>query len=300
MSRDGWRGGGPKGGSIVDPNYLDLVSDQHLRTTVIVGRPDLGKPDWRANVPGHPMSPQDIADVVAWLAAQRQRLSRRTTQPIVHSLQTTNDRRGTLSNNRREHIMAMTATRSRAKTLHRPASRAAAFLLQARRGAQRDGRGADGGPGPRVCLFQLSPQRAVHSRGSRSARSTLLRRARPGWRRIAIRYTRPWDGATADIPCWVRRIEGEKFQIFAINCTHLGCPVRWFQESHLFMCPCHGGAFYEDGSHASGPPPRGLYEYEYKIEHGATAGARRATPDAVRAGLSQRRARVHRERSSIC
>ncbi len=81
-------------------------------------------------------------------------------------------------------------------------------------------------------------------------------------------YTRPWDGATADIPCWVRRIEGETFQVFAINCTHLGCPVRWFQESHLFMCPCHGGAFYEDGSHASGPPPRGLYEYRYKVEGG--------------------------------
>jgi Rieske Fe-S protein len=81
-------------------------------------------------------------------------------------------------------------------------------------------------------------------------------------------YTRPWDGATADIPCWVRRIEGEKFQVFAVNCTHLGCPVRWFQESRLFMCPCHGGAFYEDGSRASGPPPRGLYEYQYKVEQG--------------------------------
>jgi nitrite reductase/ring-hydroxylating ferredoxin subunit len=81
-------------------------------------------------------------------------------------------------------------------------------------------------------------------------------------------YTHEWDGQTADIPCWVRRMEGDKFQIFAINCTHLGCPVRWFQESHLFMCPCHGGAFYEDGSHASGPPPRGLYEYKYKIEGG--------------------------------
>ena len=81
-------------------------------------------------------------------------------------------------------------------------------------------------------------------------------------------YTRAWDGPTADIPCWVRRMGGEKFQIFAINCTHLGCPVRWFQESHLFLCPCHGGAFYEDGSHASGPPPRGLYEYQYKIENG--------------------------------
>jgi len=81
-------------------------------------------------------------------------------------------------------------------------------------------------------------------------------------------YTRPWDGTTADIPCWVRRTEGERFQVFAINCTHLGCPVRWFQESRLFMCPCHGGVFYEDGSHAAGPPPRGLYEYKYKVENG--------------------------------
>ncbi len=67
-------------------------------------------------------------------------------------------------------------------------------------------------------------------------------------------FTRPWDGTTANIPCWVRRITGEQFQVFAVNCTHLGCPVRWFQASRLFLCPCHGGVFYEDGSHASGPP----------------------------------------------
>ncbi|MCI0661051.1 MAG: Rieske 2Fe-2S domain-containing protein [Acidobacteria bacterium] len=81
-------------------------------------------------------------------------------------------------------------------------------------------------------------------------------------------FTRPWDGTTGDIPCWVRRIEGENFQVFAINCTHLGCPVRWFDDSRLFLCPCHGGAYYEDGSHAAGPPPRGLYEYENKVENG--------------------------------
>jgi menaquinol-cytochrome c reductase iron-sulfur subunit len=80
--------------------------------------------------------------------------------------------------------------------------------------------------------------------------------------------SKPWDGDTAEVPCWVRRIDSEKFQVFAINCTHLGCPVRWFQESRLFMCPCHGGAFYEDGSHASGPPPRGLFEYQHKIDSG--------------------------------
>jgi menaquinol-cytochrome c reductase iron-sulfur subunit len=81
-------------------------------------------------------------------------------------------------------------------------------------------------------------------------------------------FTRPWDGQTADIPCWVRRLSGNKFQVFAVNCTHLGCPVRWFQESGLFMCPCHGGAYYEDGSRAAGPPPRGLFEYTYKVENG--------------------------------
>src|SRR6185295_4555854 len=68
----GTNGDGGSAGSIVDLNFLSLVSDQGLRTTVIVGRADLGKPDWRANVPGHPMSAQEIADVVAWLAAQRQ------------------------------------------------------------------------------------------------------------------------------------------------------------------------------------------------------------------------------------
>ncbi len=82
-------------------------------------------------------------------------------------------------------------------------------------------------------------------------------------------FTRPWDGETAQIPCWVRHVEGEKFQVFAINCTHLGCPVRWFPGSRLFLCPCHGGAFYEDGSRASGPPPRGLFEYKYKVENGS-------------------------------
>jgi menaquinol-cytochrome c reductase iron-sulfur subunit len=78
----------------------------------------------------------------------------------------------------------------------------------------------------------------------------------------------PTDGKTVDTACWVRRIAGDQFQVFAINCAHLGCPVRWFQQSGLFMCPCHGGAYYRDGARASGPPERGLFEYPYKIENG--------------------------------
>jgi Rieske Fe-S protein len=69
------------------------------------------------------------------------------------------------------------------------------------------------------------------------------------------------DGDTAKAACWVRRISEDKLQVFAINCAHLGCPVRWFAQSKLFLCPCHGGAYYEDGRRASGPPERGLFEY---------------------------------------
>ncbi len=67
-------------------------------------------------------------------------------------------------------------------------------------------------------------------------------------------YVTPTDGKTADTACWVRRIEGDQFQVFAVNCAHLGCPVRWFPQSGLFMCPCHGGAYYRDGSRALPTP----------------------------------------------
>jgi cytochrome c oxidase cbb3-type subunit 3 len=63
--------GGPKAGSITDGSFLALLTDQELRTLVIVGRPDFGAPDWRNDVPGKPMTSQEISDVVAWLSAQR-------------------------------------------------------------------------------------------------------------------------------------------------------------------------------------------------------------------------------------
>jgi len=63
--------GGPKGSAIANDSFLALVSNQGLRTMVIVGRPELGAPDWRADVPGKPMSDQDVTDVVAWLASKR-------------------------------------------------------------------------------------------------------------------------------------------------------------------------------------------------------------------------------------
>ncbi len=74
--------GGSKASSIVNGSYLALVSDQNLRTIVIAGRPELGSPDWRNDVPGNAMSPQDISDVVAWLSSQRPQFPGR---PYAHA-----------------------------------------------------------------------------------------------------------------------------------------------------------------------------------------------------------------------
>jgi mono/diheme cytochrome c family protein len=63
--------GGPKGSAITNDSFLALISDQGLRTIVITGRPELGAPDWRGNLPGSPMSDQEITDVVAWMASHR-------------------------------------------------------------------------------------------------------------------------------------------------------------------------------------------------------------------------------------
>ena len=63
--------GGPKAGSVVDSHYLNLVSDQYLRTVTIAGRPELGCPDFANRVPASPMTPASVANITAWLASHR-------------------------------------------------------------------------------------------------------------------------------------------------------------------------------------------------------------------------------------
>jgi Rieske Fe-S protein len=101
-------------------------------------------------------------------------------------------------------------------------------------------------------------------------------------------YVMPTDGKTVDTACWVRRVAGDQFQVFAVNCAHLGCPVRWFPQSGLFMCPCHGGAYYRDGARASGPPERGLFEYPSKVQEGVVViqAGELPTPGGARAALA--------------
>jgi len=74
-----------------------------------------------------------------------------------------------------------------------------------------------------------------------------------------------WSGKIAESAAYIRREENNHFVAFSVNCSHLGCPVRWEEAPQLFMCPCHGGVYYKDGSRAAGPPPRGLYQYPLRI-----------------------------------
>ena len=78
----------------------------------------------------------------------------------------------------------------------------------------------------------------------------------------------PWAGVTARTAAWLRRVSATELTAFSINCTHLGCPVRWLPDAELFMCPCHGGVYNRDGSVAAGPPPQPLVQFTVRVQDG--------------------------------
>jgi menaquinol-cytochrome c reductase iron-sulfur subunit len=78
----------------------------------------------------------------------------------------------------------------------------------------------------------------------------------------------PWAGVTSKTSAWLRRVAEGEFIAFSVNCAHLGCPVRWLEDARLFMCPCHGGVYYEDGRVAAGPPPHPLTRYPVRVNDG--------------------------------
>ncbi len=88
----------------------------------------------------------------------------------------------------------------------------------------------------------------------------------------------PWAGQTATTAFWLRRESQDSFLAFAVNCTHLGCPVNWQADANLFLCPCHGGVYYADGTVAGGPPPRRLFEFQVRVQSGRVQVQTQALP----------------------
>lgn len=112
----------------------------------------------------------------------------------------------------------------------------------------------------------------------------LLRKVKPVWRNVGpvskfkagdtvlVKFmdasSLPWSGMTAETAAWVRHKKNHKFEAFCVNCTHLGCPVRWMPDAKLFLCPCHGGVFLASGAVAAGPPPKPLHKYKVRVLQG--------------------------------
>lgn len=110
------------------------------------------------------------------------------------------------------------------------------------------------------------------------------RRPQQSWRAVARRdelavgetvkvtfadpETLPWAGFAAHSAAWLRREAPDRFVAFSIYCTHTGCPVRWEGGAELFLCPCHGGVFYRDGSVAAGPPRTPLVRHPVRLRRG--------------------------------
>lgn len=77
-----------------------------------------------------------------------------------------------------------------------------------------------------------------------------------------------WSGQAGENSAWLQRRGDEDFVAYSIYCTHLGCPVFWFGDAQLFMCPCHGGVFYEDGEVAVEPPVEPLVRFPLRLRQG--------------------------------
>ena len=139
-------------------------------------------------------------------------------------------------------------------------------------GASRRGRGRGAGHSVRRLLLRAA--RSARSTGSIWGRSPIFRSNET--RLVDLRQPAPpavgrHDGAHRR----VRPLRGQEttkradqFLVLAVNCAHLGCPVSWFPQSGLFMCPCHGGVYYANGERASGPPPRGLFHCVWRVQDG--------------------------------
>lgn len=78
----------------------------------------------------------------------------------------------------------------------------------------------------------------------------------------------PWAGFSGRSAAWLRRDADAELTAFSLYCSHTGCPVQWEDGAELFLCPCHGGAFYRDGSVAAGPPPAPLERHPVRVRDG--------------------------------
>ena len=75
-----------------------------------------------------------------------------------------------------------------------------------------------------------------------------------------------WIKNSQTLTIYIYTENGRDYIAMSNICTHLGCRVRWIDDTQEFFCPCHNGVFDKQGVVVSGPPPRPLDRYEVKVE----------------------------------
>jgi menaquinol-cytochrome c reductase iron-sulfur subunit len=75
-----------------------------------------------------------------------------------------------------------------------------------------------------------------------------------------------WERTANSYGVYVVRKSGGEYDVFSNVCTHLSCRVSWKDDVQEYVCPCHDGRFTKDGEIVSGPQPRPLDRFEYRIE----------------------------------
>jgi menaquinol-cytochrome c reductase iron-sulfur subunit len=112
---------------------------------------------------------------------------------------------------------------------------------------------------------------------------------------VATFMRNPQQGEITRMTAFIRNnglLDGKpSFTCISNRCAHLGCPVQaggpLFEEQKKtektangevtlipalpaagFICPCHGGAYDQEGNRTAGPPVRGLDRFEFRIRNG--------------------------------
>ena len=122
-----------------------------------------------------------------------------------------------------------------------------------------------------VLRYILYPLYAKSSKGAWSAigdMNAFSNLSQPKLTPLDLQQVDGWREVDSSQTVYVTKDPQGKLGVLSSICPHMGCTVAWRQGQNDFFCPCHGSIFKADGTHVSGPSPRGLDPLPHKIEGG--------------------------------
>ena len=72
-----------------------------------------------------------------------------------------------------------------------------------------------------------------------------------------------------------------QFIVLTSRCSHVGCPVGFYDAAGSFICPCHGGVYDLRGRRTGGPPPRPLDRFYTRVRRGLVEVGPRYSVDSA-------------------